>query len=68
MKKLIAILLLLVFIPVVNAQSNFDIGAVSIEQLQEILSNQAIEVPESARSLVKSDERINLIITDTRKL
>ena len=68
MKKLIAILLLLVFIPVVNAQSNFDIGAVSIEQLQEILSNQAIEVPESARSLVKSDERINLIITDTREL
>ena len=62
------LLLLLVFIPVVNAQSNFDIGAVSIEQLQEILSNQAIEVPESARSLVKSDERINLIITDTREL
>src|SRR3989338_327399 len=67
MKKLIAVLLLLAFLPVVNAQSNFDIGAVSIEQLQEI-ARKNIEVPEAARILVKENERINLIISDTRNL
>ncbi|MBS3153588.1 hypothetical protein J4426_03435 [Candidatus Woesearchaeota archaeon] len=68
MKKLIAVLLLLAFLPVVNAQSNFDIGAVSIEQLQEIAARKNIEVPEAARILVKENERINLIISDTRNL
>ena len=68
MKKLIAVLLLLAFLPVVNAQSNFDIGAVSIEQLQEIAARKNIEVPEAAIILVKENERINLIISDTRNL
>src|SRR3989338_3083404 len=68
MKKLIAVLLLLAFLQVVNAQSNFDIGAVSIEQLQEIAARKNIEVPEAARILVKENERINLIISDTRNL
>lgn len=68
MKKLIAILLFLAFLPIVNAQSDFDIGNVSIERLQEITATKGLIVPESVRFMVKEDERINLIVKDTINL
>src|SRR3989338_4622289 len=68
MKKLLVVLLFLALLPVATAQNNFDIGAVSIEQIQEIVATKGIVVPESIRFMVKEDERINLIIKDTLEL
>lgn len=60
-------MLLLAFLPLANAQ-NIDIINTPIGEIQELLAQQPIEVPEAARIIVKDDERINLIIQDTRTI